>query len=116
MFKHLTLVVTLALVSTFASANIKAFQHPDIDPDLLMRMFIDSELVECYTEGPCRYINDGEIYTPPKDYKPEPGLHVIFPEQYTDEQIKKYTPQLTELYKGLINDVNKQMLPEAETK
>mgnify|MGYP001588366245 CR=1 FL=1 len=101
------LLALVMLVSTSAFA----WEHKDINPDTLNELFLESDLVQCYETIPCRYIDNGNIYTPPEGVIPLPGLHIVFPDRYSDELIDQYTPELIELYKGLIDKTNQAVLP-----
>jgi hypothetical protein len=109
--KRYALAIAL-LVSNYAFADTGTYPqvvHEDVNPDVLHELFMASDLVSCDEISVCHYIETGKPYSSPQRVFPEKGFYVVFPDSlYDGATIDAYTPKLTELYKDLIDETNKQ--------
>ncbi len=93
----------IAVVSTIALqvAVADPFNPVKYDSQLYAEMVDSSDLIYC-NKGICNYVDNGDLFTE-FDMPPPDGYTIAFPKgKYSEHEIDKYRPLLTEFYQTLV--------------
>ena len=81
-------------------------QHPDVNPDLLSQMILDSALIYC-KEGKCVRMDTQTAYPEEKSKGYLDGYQIVFPENnYTVAQMQSTSDALVEYYQTYLEMLN----------